>query len=182
MSRLSSVTKTINDSDFTNYVMSTNQLLNYAKFAQMYPSVESNLRQDDVSAYQCVPIDPDSAIQDGKLQVDMKSGEVLTDILAQREALRASNNVSGSVGQGRLDTHFGSALGIVLIIMFSGSVLYGIFSIVMMQMNEDILDDAGNIIATEENPIFTMVKGVTGYIIAALIAGFLGIIIGLMLS
>jgi hypothetical protein len=180
-SRLSSVTKTISDSDFTNYVMSTDQLLNYAGFSQMYPSIDTGLREDNVSAYQCVAIDPDTAIHDGKLQVDIDSGEVLTDVMAKRAALRASHNVTSSTGPSRLNTYFGSALGIILIIMFSGSVLYGIFSIVMMQLGEEVEDGEGGI-EIIENPIFTMVKQFTSYIVAALIAGFLGIIIGLMLN
>lgn len=181
MSRLSSLTKTISDSDFTNYVMTTNQLLNYASFSQMYPSIDTGLRQDDASAYQCVPIDPDSAIQDGKLQVDIASGEVLTDVMAKRAALRASHNVTSSTGPSRLNTYFGSALGIILIIMFSGSVLYGIFLVVMMQLGDEVVDAEGNV-EIIENPIFTIVKQFTSYIVAALIAGFLGIIIGLMLN
>lgn len=177
-SRLSSVTKTISDSDFSKYVMSTNQLLNYASFSQLYPSIETSLREDDASSYQCVAIDPDSDIQDGKLQVDIKSGEVMTDVMAKRAALRASNDVAASTGPSRMSTYLGSALGIVLIIIFSGSVVYGIFYTVMGTIGEDE-DDDGNPI---ENPLLLVAKQFMTYIIAALIAGFLGIIIGLMLN
>jgi hypothetical protein len=155
--------------------MSTNQILNHASFSQMYPSIQTGLRQDDVSAYQCVPIDPDSDIQDGKLQVDIKSGEVLTDVMAKRAALRASHEVAASTGPSRMSTYLGSALGIVLIIIFSLSVVFGIFYTVMGTMEGDEEEE-------EENPLLALAKQSMTYIIAALIAGFLGIIIGLMLN
>jgi hypothetical protein len=174
-SRLSSVTRVISDSDFAKYVMSTNQLLNYASFSQLYPSIDTGIREDNASSYQCVAIDPDSDIQDGKLQVDIKSGEVMTDVMAKRAALRASNDVAASTGPSRINTYLGSALGIVLIIIFSGSVVYGIFYTVMGTMGGDEDD-------VEENPLLTVAKQFMTYIVAALIAGFLGIIIGLTLN
>jgi hypothetical protein len=158
--------------------MSTNQLLNYASFSQLYPSIDTGIREDEASSYQCVAIDPDSDIQDGKLQVDIKSGEVMTDVMAKRAALRASNDVAASTGPSRINTYLGSALGIVLIIIFSGSVVYGIFYTVMGTMGGDE-DDQGNPI---ENPLLTVAKQFMTYIVAALIAGFLGIIIGLTLN
>jgi hypothetical protein len=191
MSRLSSVTKTINDSEFANYVMSTNHILNYDSFLQMYPSIDTGLRQDDASAYKCTPIDPDSDIQDGKIQVDIKSGEVLTDVMKKRAAVRASNNVASSSVTNRLDTHLGSALGIVMIIMFCIAVIYGIASVVLMQSpmpifdpdtGEPLIDPETNEPIFEENPAFTWAKGATKYLIVALVVGFIGIIIGLTLS
>lgn len=173
MSRLSSLTKTISDSDFSKYVMTTNQLLNYAGFSQMYPSIETNLRQDDASAYQCVPIDPDSDIHDGKLQVDIKTGEVLTDVMAKRAALRASHDVAASTGPSRMNTYLGSAVGILLIIVFSISFLYGIYRVVIIMTTEE--PEGGD-------PIAAMIEYFSTYILAILIAGFLGIIIGLMLN
>jgi uncharacterized membrane protein YjfL (UPF0719 family) len=154
-----------NIADFSNKVQTTTQLLNYAGFKALYPSVDTNIRQDDTSAYQCVPIDPDSAIVDGKINVDLKSGEVLSDVLDKRNHLRSANAVSAGMSPGRVEKYLGTALGIVLLIIL-------FFTLPWLVM----------VISTGNNNEENAYAGLTYNILIALIMGFVGFIIGAMLN
>ena len=165
------VLKTIGD--FTNYVNSTTQLLNYNNFKKLYPSVETNLRQDDTSAYQCVAIDPDSAIVDGKLSVDIKSGEVLTNVLEQRNNVRAAANVSGSMEPGRLEKHMSTALGVIFTIFLFWAIFY--FAVIGYR----------TIMSSPDGPLVdapSWIISIPNYAVIMLIAGFIGFVVGTMLN
>ena len=165
------IIKTIGD--FTNYVMTTTQLLNFKNFKALYPTIDTNLRQDDTSAYQCVAIDPDSAIVDGKLSVDIKTGEVLTNILAERDKVRAAANVSGSMDPGRLEKHMGTALGVILSILLFWAVIH--FTVISFKT---VMSSPG--LPPPEAPAW--ITSIPNYGIMFLITGFIGFVIGTMLN
>ena len=73
---------------FKQYINTTSELLNYANFKNQYTNVNmnANTRDDDTSAYTCVPIDPDDAVVNGQLTVDLDKGEVMSNVLAKRES------------------------------------------------------------------------------------------------
>ena len=169
LNRLSGTSTIVGYTDFSKFVMSTTNLLNYNDFKRLYPQIETNVRQDDTSAYQCVAIDPDSAIVDGKLSVDIKSGEVLTDILEKRDQLRAENNVTGTMDPGRLERYMGTALGIILSILLFGMI----FHFAMILFLEAGVND-------EINNYWTLY--IPRYGIILLITGFIGFVIGAMLN
>jgi hypothetical protein len=162
-----------NIGDFTNYVMSTTQLLNFNDFKRLYPTIDTNLRQDDTSAYQCVAIDPDSAIVDGKLSVDIKTGEVLTNVLAQRDAVRASNNVAGSMDPGRLERYMSTALGVILSILLFWAIIY--FTIVSYKT---VMSSPG--LPPPDTPAW--MTSIPNYGVMFLITGFIGFVIGTMIN
>jgi hypothetical protein len=149
--------------------MSTTQLLNFKDFKALYPTIDTNLRQDDTSAYQCVAIDPDSALVDGKLSVDIKSGEVLTDVLEKRDQLRAENNVTVSMDAGRLEKYMGTALGIILSVLLFGMIFH--FAMILFL-------EAG--IDANVHNHWTLY--IPRYGIMLLITGFIGFVIGVMLN
>jgi hypothetical protein len=165
------IIKTIGD--FTNYVMSTTQLLNFNDFKKLYPTIDTNLRQDDTSAYQCVAIDPDSAIVDGKLSVDIKTGEVLTNVLAQRNAVRASNNVAGSMDPGRLERYMSTALGVILSILLFWAIIY--FTVVSYKT---VMSSPG--LPPPDTPAW--ITSIPNYGVMFLITGFIGFVIGTMIN
>lgn len=169
LNRLSGTSTIVGYTDFSKFVMSTTNLLNYNDFKRLYPQIETNVRQDDTSAYQCVAIDPDSAIVDGKLSVDIKSGEVLTDVLEKRDQLRAENNVTGTMDPGRLERYMGTALGIILSILLFGMI----FHFAMILFLEAGVND-------EINNYWTLY--IPRYGIILLITGFIGFVIGAMLN
>lgn len=169
----SNVTTILTVENFRKYVMTTTQLLNYKNFKTIYPTIDSNIRQDDANAYQCVSIDPDAAIVDGKLNVDLKSGEVLTSVLSERDKLRAANSVTSSMEPGRLEKYMSSALGIVLSIVLFSTILYTI----LVQTGWFFSAEDAETVA--QNNMFI---GILRYFVLTLLAGFIGFVIGTMIS
>ena len=157
-----------NIADFSSYILATNQLLNYTEFVRQNPTVASNVRQDTTDAYQCVAIDPDAAVVDGKINVDINSGEVLTDVLTKRNALLQANNVTPSMNPGRLEKYMGTAIGIVLSI-----VLFWI----IIQFTAMMFIGPG----PAEGAI-SWVTSVPTYGVIILTAAFIGFVIGTMIN
>ena len=91
MSTTSRLKTILQNADFTSYVQSTTHLLDYEYTSSAYGSRVSDTRTDTDSSYQCVPLDPDNDIVDGKLEIDLTNGTVLTNVLAERDAVRATS-------------------------------------------------------------------------------------------
>lgn len=149
--------------NFTNSVWTTNQLMNYAAFKKAYPTIDTTVREDNTDAYKCVPIDPDASVVDGKLQVDLKTGETLTQVLAARDAVRGAH---AGMDPGRVEKYMGTAIGIVLAIVLFTSIIW--FAII-------VFVEGG----TDHTHWITQVPG---YALLILITGFIGFIIGAMLN
>ena len=149
--------------NFTNSVLTTNQLMNYAAFKKAYPTIDTTVREDNTDAYKCVPIDPDASVVDGKLQVDLKTGETLTQVLSARDAVRGAN---AGMDPGRVEKYLGTAIGIVLaIVLFITIIWFAMFLFV------------------ERSDEYTgWMSQVPGYGLLILITGFIGFIIGAMLN
>jgi hypothetical protein len=169
LTRLSGTSTIVGYANFSKYVMVTSNLLNFNDFKRIYPQVDTVVRQDDTSAYQCVAIDPDSAIVDGKLSVNVNSGEVLTDVLEKRDQVRAMNNVTGTMDAGRLEKYMGTALGIILSVLLFGMIFH--FAMVLFL-------EAG--IDANVHNHWTLY--IPRYGIMLLITGFIGFVIGVMLN
>lgn len=186
MTRLTTSSITINAvSRFTQYVMTTSQLLNYANFKQQYTNVNmnANTRDDDTSAYTCVPIDPDDAVVNGQLTVDLDKGEVLSNVLAQRESKRSLHSLSGKLDPTRFVAFFESGLGIFM--GFLISLLFILFVYFAVNRYKGPAATAGAAatstvgkLAAQIGPIIT---NISIYGIVILIAAFGGFVIGAML-
>lgn len=160
--------------DFTTYVQTTNQLLNFAKFKDFYPDIvtpSSDSPQNKADAYKCVAVDPDSAIVNGQIQVDLSTGEFLPDVLEKRDALRASHNVTGGMDPGRFEKYMGTALGVILSLVFFSTVIWLILVNVVEAGSGTFIDGQSNWL--------TMLPS---YLLPALIMGFVGFIVGAMLK
>jgi hypothetical protein len=173
--RFSSTAKSIlSVADFSSYVQTTNQLLNFARFKDFYPDIKapsSDSPENKADAYKCVAVDPDSAIVNGQIQVDLSTGELLPDVLAKRDALRAAHNVTGGMEPGRFEKYMGTALGVILSLTF--------FSIVIWLILVNVVEaGSGTFIEGQSNWV-TMLPS---YLLPALIMGFVGFIVGAMLK
>ena len=173
-SRLTGTNKTITSvGDFSNLVQSTTQLLNIAQFNQFYPGIPTSTAespQNNANAYKCVNIDPDTAIVDGQIQVDLTSGETLPDVLVKREALRAAHSVSRGMDPGRFEKYMASALGVILSIVLFATILW-LIAFVFVEAGTD-----------NPNVGATWITALPPYMLVALITGFVGFIVGAMLS
>jgi hypothetical protein len=155
-------------------VQTTNQLLNFARFKDFYPDIvtpSSDSPENKTDAYKCVAVDPDSAIVDGQIQVDLSTGEFLPDVLAKRDALRASHNVTGGMDPGRFEKYMGTALGVILSLVFFSTVIWLILVNVVEAGSGTFIDGQGD-----------WVTMLPSYLLPALIMGFVGFIVGAMLK
>lgn len=173
--RFSPTLKTIlSVADFSTYVQTTNQLLNFANFKEYYPDIKipsSDSPMNKADAYKCVAVDPDSAIVNGQIQVDLSTGEFLPDVLAKRDALRESHNVRGGMDPGRFEKYMGTALGVILSLVFFSTVIWLIIVNVVEAGSGAFIEGQSN-----------WVTMLPSYMLPALIMGFVGFIIGAMLK
>lgn len=177
---------------FQDFIQATNQFLNYANAGKQYKDVTKLIREDSLDSYQCVPLDPDRNIQDGKIKVDLDTGEVLSDVVAAREAIRAANDTKGSMEPGRLEKYMGSAIGIVLAVLFFSLILYFLWNWIQSVRGarsgftnlEGMAVPAGiaGVGAASAGISESWAQSVPKYGLLILVAGFGGFIIGAMLS
>jgi hypothetical protein len=109
--------------DFSQYVLTTRDLVKgeLGKNVKIASRVVDS-REDPTSSYQCVPLNPDTDIKDGVIQVDLESGKVLSDILAERDAVRASS--APAQPNKKLEKLLGSAMGILFAILLLAIMIY----------------------------------------------------------
>jgi hypothetical protein len=170
ISRLTNTRKSIRSiTEFSSYVLTTNQLLNYTEFVKQNPTLKTNVRQDNTDAYQCVPIDPDASVVDGKINVDLSTGQVLTEVLTKRNAVLTANNVKPSMDPGRLEKYMGTAIGIVLSIVLFWIIIQ--FAAMMFIDQGPGVDQGGS-----------WLTSVPTYGVIILIAGFIGFVVGTMIN
>jgi hypothetical protein len=173
---------------FQDFIQTTNQLLNYENVGKQYKDVSKAIREDSLDAYQCVPLDPDRNIEDGKIKVDLDTGEVLSDVVAERNALRTADAVKGSMEPGRLEKYMGTAIGIILGIIFFSLILYFAWSWLRRATGYSALDGmavpaaAIGVGAASAGITESWAQNIPKYGLLMLLAGFGGFIIGAMLS
>jgi len=85
LSRFADKISSIGNGDFNQYVLSTRTLLNPTGARPVGQGV--NARTDTTNAYKCVSLDPDRDIVNDTLQVDIDSGTLLSNVLAERAGL-----------------------------------------------------------------------------------------------
>ncbi len=118
-----------NSAPFTTYVITSRHILDFANMGKTFRDSNKIVRETPIDAYKCVPFDPDKQVSaDGKIRVDLDSGAILTDVMAEREQIRKENDVQGKMEPGRLEKYISSGLGIVFAILVSVGVLWFIGS------------------------------------------------------
>ena len=163
----------INGSTFTKYVYTTTDLLNYKDFKELHPSIDTKVRTDDTSSYKCVPLDPDTSVIDGQLNVDLTNGELLSNVLAKRDELRAAQKITPSMTRNPIEKYISIAVGVLLAIILIGSIIFGAIS---------YFTPAPAAVVGAAPISITWINQLPMYLILASITGFIGFIIGAMLS
>lgn len=76
----------------------------------------SATRVDNTNAYQCVPLDPDRDIANGKLTIDTSTGipQPMTKLLGARESERKAAGGKPPLAPGEMETIIAAFLGIIL--------------------------------------------------------------------
>jgi hypothetical protein len=178
--------------DFGRHIMSTTDLMNYAQFDKLYPTLNTNtsIRTDDVSAYKCVQVDPD-AIVDGQIHVDVSTGEPLDNVLSERNNVRNALVKSSSIGPSRFEGFFSTGVGIllavILVIMLLFFVSYGILNYAGALASTGVTSSSGPTAKAATSwdyakQLISSSSSYINYLIMILIVGFSGFIIGVMVN
>jgi hypothetical protein len=86
LSRFADKISSIGNGDFNQYILSTRTLLNPAGVRSVGGQAV-NTRTDATNAYKCVTLDPDRDVVNDTLQVDVDSGTLLSNVLAERAGI-----------------------------------------------------------------------------------------------
>ena len=132
--RLSNTKTSINVNEFSNYILTTTWLLDSAEFSGRNPSIMPT-RTDNTGAYKCTQLNPDRDVDAaGNMQFDLATGNLLTDILAERQVVissatgitaTAENTEKSNTDTKRITT----ALGILMAMIFVCIIIYLLYSI-----------------------------------------------------
>ncbi len=115
----------VSNNDFKQYVLSTRVLLNSGEVK----AVSNQFATRSTSAYQCVPLDPDKDISDDQIEVDLKSGKLLSDVLAQRAGLIADTAPVQTAEQAKsVKIFFETIMGLITAIILFTVILYFVYS------------------------------------------------------
>ena len=169
----------INNHEFTQYVLSTRHLLDYSGISRIYKDMALNSRTDSTDSYQCVPLDPDTDVVNGQITVDLEKAQLLSAVLAERDAVRlsAAPIKQTASGKKRIEAYLGSALGILCAIIIAFILLYFIVSYVSPKSVSTTAAAPATAIETA-----SWVQQIPMYGIMVIIAGLAGFSIGATLS
>lgn len=119
------------------------------------------------AAYQCVVLDPERDVLDGKITVDTTTGDVkhMNDILKEREAVKRSYTARKGIAPGVLEKYLAIFLGIILSIL----ILWGVGWAALTATGREYL----------WTTLPDFVRAVPLNLIIALFFMFLGVLIGL---
>ena len=111
-----------NQGDLGNMVITTGSLLNPKSDKRSVEGFQSaSAPTADLSAYKCVPFDPDAQIKDGQIILDTKTGVPLSKVEADRQALRSERSTTPPTIMIKV---FEPILGILLAAVVVGGICY----------------------------------------------------------
>lgn len=167
----------VDNANFNQYVLTTRHLLDFANIKNIYKDLSINSREDPSSAYQCVPLDPDRDVVDGKLKIDLTSGKLLNDVLAERDAVRAAaapSTPQTADNAARFRKFLSSAIGILCAILIFSILIFLISSLVTSK------PAATDPTAMSLSPP-SWVQQIPMYGIMTVVAGLVGFVVGMMI-
>lgn len=185
MLRLPTLLTNLSPTDFSRYVLTTRHLLDYSGMNSLFKGGAIDQRTDKTDEYQCVPLDPDTDIVDGQIQIDIENGKLLSKVLEERDAVRAMSAPTTLTreGKNRLETYLGSALGILCAILIFSILLYLIVSYASSKMTPTAAVAAASTAATATtSAVDTWVKQLPLYGIMVIVAGLIGFTVGTTLK
>lgn len=124
----SGINTLVNNTEFTTYVNTTRHLLNYSNVASIFKDMGVVSRTDPTSAYTCSQLNPDTDIgPNGTLEVDLTSGMLLSDVLAEREAIQTAHAPTATNAMTeKANTVLYTLLGIAASICVIFVLIYGV--------------------------------------------------------
>ena len=163
----------IGNTEIEQYVLSTNDLLNYEGIKNTYIDLTVQQRDDPSSAYKCVALNPEKDIVDGKIKVDIESGELLSKVLAERDAIMAASGVvpQNPSTASKFNKNMNLALGIFFAILILLGLIYLISS--WWTNSSPTMGVVGGVVYTPD-----WVAQIPMYGVMVIGAGLIGFIVG----
>jgi hypothetical protein len=128
----SGINTLVNNTEFTTYVNTTRHLLDYSNVSAIFKDINIVSRTDPTSAYTCSQLNPDTDVgPDGTLQVDLTSGMLLSDVLAERAAIQTAHAPTATNAMTeKANTVLYTILGIAGAICVIFVLVYGVLQMV----------------------------------------------------
>jgi hypothetical protein len=167
--------------DFKTFVVTTTELLNFQRFNQTVRSLSQGIREDGTDAYKCIPLDPDRDVRDGKLQVNVDTGELLTNVMQKREELRSGGEAAtkeggGGLAPGVLEKYLAYGVGGLCGLLLVLGAIYWMIS----YFRSLAVTTPG--LPAPPSPTLELIKYLAKNAVFATLAGFAGLFIGMKLS
>jgi hypothetical protein len=142
----------------------------YFRYGSYKPSASSSsdswIRKDSTDAYKCVPLLPDQNVKDGMIHVDTEKGELLSQVLKEKNDEEASSTGPTPADVEKIiGIFFGVSLGIFLLIIaayaisgYTGEDTVGRWAWLSAKVKE-----------TSPTYFIAMIVGIVGFIIGLLV-------------
>jgi hypothetical protein len=131
------------------------------------------LKVEEVDAYKCVPFDPDTQVVDGKIKVDTRTGELYSQVDAERGVLKDQAKTPSATLLSAEDfvQRLTTAMSVIIGLLGGAIILYILFS------------GGGGVGTTAETGGFMerIVMRFFSPIVFAVIAGLVGFVVGMAL-
>ena len=140
------------------------------RYSLYYPSGSrdsSRYRKDSLDAYKCVPLEPSQNIKDGTLVVDTDSGELLSQVMKEKEVEGQTNK--GRITPALVEKVLAISIAVLLIIFIFFILAYIIASITTPNANNFFGVIKQNIPTIAPVVLFSLTALVIGLIVGFLI-------------
>lgn len=150
--------------DMDPYIIATEQdyksKLLYATYIPTPTKEVSGRRTDDIASYKCVPLDPERNIKDNQIVVDTTNGEILTDVVKERQ--EAVDTAEPLLTPARIEKIFFILLAVLLTLLLLTIVGIGVIYIITDDAEETVAELLGNIQSWPSTLIYVIVSIIIG--------------------
>lgn len=162
-------------SNFRQYVLSTNQLLNAEGRSRVTRSADREIREDTLDAYKCVPLDPETDIQDGKLKFDNETGELLSKVVDERRGVQSMDDSRITKPNTEfIEKSIGISIAVVLGILVIGILIF-IARTALVPATLLTAVAASGVSGASAAPSEPWYKRITGYAVSITLIGMAGL-------
>lgn len=158
-------------SNFRQFVLSTNQLLNAEGKSRILRSAAKEIREDTLDAYKCIPLNPEADIEDGKLKFDVESGQLLSKVVEERSTVQSLDNSRiTQMNTEFIEKSIGISIAVVLGILVLGIIIY----LARTALAPSVLLASGAV-AAAATPPEPWTKRITTYAVTVVLVGIAGL-------
>lgn len=130
---------------------------------------------DSTDAYKCVPFDPEKQALDGKIVINPNSGKVLTQVFAERDALKKDSTNLGTITADIYTKYVSKALAHFFTVII---IVVIIFVFITASVGTSAVGHGGGYFQRS----YRSLTNVPTYLVIGVLCGFTGFMIGMVLK